>query len=415
MVYLTRRRQVAAKVETTAGTAETLTAAHNIPRVSDVRWTPNILSVERNLNRNSLTPYPNLVPGQTTGELAFSVELAGNSSMATGSGAFDPPRFDALLRGCGLAKVVVKKLTIGAVTNGPFRHGEAISQATSGATGVVVGDVYTGTTRIFVQVSSGTFDGTNVITGETSGATATPSAVSSDTYVAYRLVSDPANQEPITIAGYLDGKVAKLHGAMGTAEFSFQHGNPVKIGFTFQGVHTSYTDGSLLTGATLQEGQYRPTAFFSQSTTLSITDGTDQYGTGVTGAAGPLSQMTLTLGNEVQLRENALATAGGIDYAVISDRKPTGSFNPDELANATYNWLSSFTGGTPNRMRVVQGTVAGNIFEFIVAGAVFTGISDGDRDGIFIFDASFQMSGGNYATAPTEEAGTDNECVLIYR
>jgi len=66
-------------------------------------------------------------------------------------------------------------------------------------------------------------------------------------------------------------------------------------------------------------------------------------------------------------------------------------------------------------MRLTQGTVAGNIFEFIVPGLVFTGLADGDRDGVFIFDASFQMSGGNYLTSPSEEAGTDNEFVLIYR
>jgi len=295
---------VAAKVETTAGTAETLTAGHNIPRIADVRWTPNILSVERNLNRSSLTPYPNLVPGQTTGELAFTVELGGNSSMATGSGTFNPPRFDALLRGCGLEQVAVKMFTIGAVTSGPFRHGEAVTQASdSAAAGVIVGDCYNGTTRVFSTVASGTFSvGTAPLTGGTSGATATVSAISSDTYIGYRLVSDPDSQETITIASYLDGKIAKLHGAMGTCEFGMEHGNPVRMAFTFQGVHTSYTDGSLLTGASLQEGQYRPAAFFSNSTTLSLTDGTDQYGSGVSNAAGPLSTMTLALGNEVRTR-----------------------------------------------------------------------------------------------------------------
>ena len=415
MVFLTRRRQIAATVESTPGTAETLTAGNNIPRVSNIKWTPNILSVERPLNRNSLTPFPNLVPGQTTGQLTFDVECAGNSSMASGGGAFNGPRFEPLLRGCGLEAVAVKQLTIGAVTSGPFRHGETVTQAVSSATGAVVGDVYTGTTRIYLKVLSGTFNGTDLLTGGTSGATATPTAVSSDTYKGYQLQSDPDSMEPITIAAYLDGKIIKLEGAMGSPEFTFQHGNPVVMSFTFDGVHTSYVDGGLLTGASLQEGQYQPKPFFSAATTLSVTDGTNNYGTGVSGAAGPLNNMTLALGNDVMLRENSLAAAGGLDYAVITDRSPTGSFNPDELLSATYDWLSSFTGGTTNRMRIVHGTVTGNTFEFIAPGLVFSGMADGNREGIFIFDASFALSGGNYGTLPTETPGTDNEFVLIYR
>jgi len=187
------------------------------------------------------------------------------------------------------------------------------------------------------------------------------------------------------------------------------------MSYTFDGIQTSYTDGALLTAAAIQEGQYQPKAFFSAATTFSVTDGTNNYGTGVTDAAGPLNSMTLALGNDLMLRENSLAAAGGLDYAVITDRSPTGSFNPDELLSATYDWISSFTGGTTNTMRVIQGTTSGNIFEFHVPGIVFSGMSDGDREGIFIWDASFDMSGGNYDTLPTETPGTDNEFVLIYR
>lgn len=57
--------------------------------------------------------------------------------------------------------------------SGTFEKGEAVSQATSGATGVVK-DV-DGTGYIYIEVSSGTFtSGSNTVTGGTSGATMTP-------------------------------------------------------------------------------------------------------------------------------------------------------------------------------------------------------------------------------------------------
>ena len=57
---------------------------------------------------------------------------------------------------------------------GSFTQGEAITQATSGATGVVT-SVQTG--YLYYKLTSGTFNTTNVVTGGTSGATMTPSAV----------------------------------------------------------------------------------------------------------------------------------------------------------------------------------------------------------------------------------------------
>ena len=57
---------------------------------------------------------------------------------------------------------------------GSFQQGETITQATSGATGVVT-SVQTG--YLYFKSTSGTFNTTNVVTGGTSAATMTPSAV----------------------------------------------------------------------------------------------------------------------------------------------------------------------------------------------------------------------------------------------
>jgi hypothetical protein len=57
---------------------------------------------------------------------------------------------------------------------GSFQQGETITQATSGATGIVT-SVQTG--YLYYKSTSGTFNTTNVVTGGTSGATMTPSVV----------------------------------------------------------------------------------------------------------------------------------------------------------------------------------------------------------------------------------------------
>jgi hypothetical protein len=68
------------------------------------------------------------------------------------------------------------KIGIGAASSGTFLHGEQISQATSGATGELVGYVINAAANsgwMVVLPRTGTFDGTHVITGATSGATVT--------------------------------------------------------------------------------------------------------------------------------------------------------------------------------------------------------------------------------------------------
>lgn len=73
------------------------------------------------------------------------------------------------------ADTVCLRMTLGTVT-GTFALGETITQATSGATGVIEAVDGSGASQILhVSVTSGTFtSGSNQITGGTSGATAVP-------------------------------------------------------------------------------------------------------------------------------------------------------------------------------------------------------------------------------------------------
>lgn len=94
---------------------------------------------------------------RTAPSMAYSV---GDFIVPNGIGSFMPYQ---------LATTV----TTGAFT-GTFVLGEAVSQATSGATGVILA---IGTQKLVIGTVTGTFDGSShVITGGTSGATAAASA-----------------------------------------------------------------------------------------------------------------------------------------------------------------------------------------------------------------------------------------------
>ena len=71
-------------------------------------------------------------------------------------------------------KLRASSIAHGAITSGPFIPGELVTQTTSTATGRVV---FSETNKLFLRDISGTFNNTDVITGGTSAATATASAV----------------------------------------------------------------------------------------------------------------------------------------------------------------------------------------------------------------------------------------------
>jgi hypothetical protein len=72
----------------------------------------------------------------------------------------------------------VLKIPIGSASTGTFLRGENVTQASTSATGEILGYVYNTASDSFLVVLPrfGTFNGSNVITGSTSGATVTPNA-----------------------------------------------------------------------------------------------------------------------------------------------------------------------------------------------------------------------------------------------
>ena len=438
-IALKKRRVVTALVEATRGTAEAPAASTDaIPMIRDATFEITPVEVERPTLRLSLTDYPDIYPGKATVRARILVEVAGRDSGFPTS----PPAWTRLLRACAMdlysssANVFAYKVTALTTDNGPLRHGEVVTGTALAGTGnVMLGDNFSheggvlGT--VFVREGATPGVGAGTITSQrgSNETVFTVTTRSTNKCLGYVPQSDVNLQSTVSIGMYLDGKLCAFKGAMGNVEYQFNHGDACLAQFEMQGVLVSYTDVAMPTNAF--EGHKVPPTFLGAKLTLSSPTNNpaaaNRYGTGGTSTfttKGALNQVRLSSGNNVILQPNSL-DPDGIAFALSTGRKPTGSFNPTEVLSATeFDFISRFVAGSAARMKIIMGAVDNtspntadqNSFDWMLPGVVFTGMSDVDRDGINIWDASFDLTGGDYdSTVLGEQPGQDNEFLLVHR
>jgi hypothetical protein len=454
-----RYRQLFAAIEDECGVAQPLVLGDFI-RVADLGFTPSQKVTERNLSQGDDTKHPHIVSGQTV-EFTMGIELAGHTS-----GASTAPVWGRLLRGCGFHQVATQGISIGAVTSGPFRHLETVTGGTSSATARVIGNVYNGDASVRFVAISGTLVSGEVLTGGTSGATATTSSVPGTSGQAWYPTSQftstftttatptgwavgeeifetaaPTNRGVITeITGsdvvvrmlngyfgaaadleaendadnyivdgsgatqyerptlsmveYLNGRKISILGARGQFSISQTHGEHLKLDATFQGVLASDADGQNVSGVSYP--YEKPPVF--QEVGFTINDGTNDY-------AARFTTLGIEVDNGIVVRENANSSVQGYDVAHIQSREISGSFNPDEIDKDVMDFGNLYAQGSIWRAGWTVGSTAGNTFRFSAPYGQFNGQSEGDRDGVFILDNSFRLTGG-------ENVYPDSELVI---
>jgi hypothetical protein len=196
----------------------------------------------------------------------------------------------------------------------------------------------------------------------------------------------------ITIGQYVDGKLRRLSGCMGTFVITAPTGKVAEIAFTFQGkFFENETDQAIIT----------PT--YPTAAPLRFADGT------LTWAAANIctSQITVDAGNTVILREcveNGNRT--GIKSALVTNRAPIITGDPEAVLVATANresqWVDMTTG-------VLAATLKGTGNSTVVISAPAAQIEDkqkGDRNGMVTDDITWLCTEG--ATADSELTITFN-------
>jgi hypothetical protein len=176
MAAIKRRHQLFLAIElreaaSTTGTYQTQTG-RNLPIEPELEF--DVAKYDRVSNTGRGLTRRQGLAGVRSGRARFGMELVATDG---------PTQFGNALRCSGFADETVGKFEIGAVSAGPFRHGERVNQASSGAFGTVVSDTWNGQTLLWVaqefQLGDGTFDGTGALVGALSGATATPTTFTS--------------------------------------------------------------------------------------------------------------------------------------------------------------------------------------------------------------------------------------------
>lgn len=118
--------------------------------------------------------------------------------------------------------------------------------------------------------------------------------------------------------------------------------------------------------------------------------------------------VSVDAGNQITVRKDGNSLTG-LKTARITDRKPTGSADPEMMSQTDFDIFHRWFEGTPGQLEFRLGDGAdGNSLFFWGVKAQFTGNSDGDRDGIAVVNSEF-MFGGDYATN-----GDDEYSLVLY-
>lgn len=365
---LSRKRQLAAKVESSEGTAETLAAADAKLLVYNPKMSFNPAMFDRNIARTSMSPVGKVV-GKRPATFSCGVELRGSGTNTV------TPEWAKLLQACGFEVNTLKKITIGAITSGPFQHGETITGGTSSGTGRVVMATATGVTTLYYVVLAGTLQSGEVITGATSLASATTGSVASDAGKEFKPVTDSVSS--LTIGSYEDGVKKLMKGARGKVKFALKAGEPVMMDYEFQGVDAGVTDVALLSGVTYESTV--PPALLSAALLL------DTY-------SAKVGEIDLDVASELSERDDISEAQGLLSYA-YAGRRISGNLNPEMVTVATFDFIGKWVGATTAVLDVTVGSVAGNKFRFYAPKVQFTKVDDADRGGIAVATCSFDLNG----------------------
>lgn len=198
----------------------------------------------------------------------------------------------------------------------------------------------------------------------TETATAESTGGAADGYITYSpgIATDAGSS--VTFYFHSELKRHKLTGAKGTVKFRMEAGKYAYADFEFRGIYNAVSDQSFpsLTFALTN----KPPLFVAASTLT-------------WGSYTPIiSKLDFDLGNQIGMRTDPTATYGVKGFC-IGDRKITGSFDPESVAEATQPWFADWSTPTLRTLTAVLGSTAGNRFTF-TATCMIRSLAYGDRN-----------------------------------
>lgn len=220
-------------------------------------------------------------------------------------------------------------------------------------------------------VSSDT--GTNQVT-YTPTSTWTPETVSTTVFPS------------LTMGFYTDGRYRSMIGAR-ASKFAIvcEAGKPMRGEVEFIGAApTNPTDASMLSSVTYET--VIPPIFASAALSLGT----------LTTTLGVISSCTLDFGLTTTLRED-VNSASGYRSAMVTNRKPTFTFDPEMTATADHDFYSTLTAGTTGALSISINSSSNNKITITAPIVQYTAMSEGDRGGLLTANMTCDLcrSSGN--------------------
>lgn len=307
----TRIAQLAGAIETTSGSAETISATH----ATILAYEPVLDIVPAVFERNPVMKHMSKIKSETgarQANLNFKAELMGPVSGSKGTTL----AISAFLKACGLS--------------------ETLS---------------VGVSNTFVPLSS----------------------------------SFPT----LTAKKFEDGFTKTCLGMAGNVKFGFKVGEPVMCDFAMIGKYSAHADESMLSPTIPTQV---PLMFFGA--TVSIHS-----------SILVLDSIELDMQNQTVLSPLP-SDPSGIDYAKIVDRRPLITFDPELVAKSDFDFYTKMLSGTQAAINIRINDSNGNMMELTLPKTRFTGITEGDRNGLRALNATMEIS--------TNDASTGNDELTLF-
>ena len=293
MSLLRRKRVLAAKIETTIGTAEVLAGADGAMNVYNPIIQQNVAFEER--EGQGGFGYLSSVPGGYTGTATFRTYLEWDGT------ATEPAWADTFFPACGWVKS---------------------------------GQVYTPRSEA---------PGTNVKT--------------------------------LTIGCYVDGIFKRLHGCMGSFVVNLPTGRNAFIDWTFMGVLTEPSAVALIAPTYPTDKPLRYAGGLAEWNDVNLC----------------VESAVITSGNNVIMRECPTTDAGYI-AAIVTNRRPTISVNPEASTIATQNRWNAFLEQTEYALELDVGGPTNAVLSFDAPKAQIINLQEGNRNDIVTDEIEFQCN-----------------------
>ncbi len=294
---LTRRVQVAAKLESEKGTAETLTATEGTLLAYEPVFNFDPTQFKRNPYRKTISRM-NSIPGQQLCELTLQCEIMGPPFASKGTTCI----FGTLLQACGFDE-----------------------------------DLDGGVDSVYLPLSTG--------------------------------------HQTITLAVYEDGVMKKLCGAMGNVRIICKVGEPLMAEFTFQGKYSTHSDTGMLS-----PNYPASVPLIFQNATVTVFDDSLL-----------MQNLEINMQNTVVMRDKPQDSTG-FDYAMITERNPVMTFDPEAELVATHDFLSKLISTTEAAVSIVITATDNTELTISLPKARYTGAPSGDRDGIRTYSATCELN-----------------------